>query len=219
MTHIVQIQRRQYLYRTASYAAAVGTAAVWGLSAKVVQAQSPAAPLRLTPTQTEGPFYPDVMPKDTDFDLLRNGASQYTQGQATWLTGRISDLQGKPVTGAVVEIWQCDHAGHYHHSGDGGRADPAFQGFGRVQVGSDGSYKFRTLRPVQYSGRTPHIHVKVKLDRRELLTTQLYVAGDAGNERDGLWRRLDANAKAALTVPFTQGSDGMQAQFAIVVAA
>lgn len=217
MKQVVQIHRRHYLGQAARYAAVVGMASVWR-SSYAQAADKAAATLSLTPTQTEGPFYPDVMPKDTDFDLLRNGVSQYSHGQATWLTGRVSDVQGKPVAGAVVEIWQCDHAGHYHHSGDGGRADPAFQGFGRVQVGADGMYKFRTLRPVQYSGRTPHIHVKVKLDRRELLTTQLYVAGDAGNERDGLWRRLDANAKAALTVPFKPGSDGLQAQFAMVVA-
>ncbi len=214
MTQIVQIHRRQYLSHTARYAAVVGMAAVWGSA----RAQSP-VPLRLTPTQTEGPYYPDVMPQDTDFDLLRNGVRQYSRGQATWLTGSVSDVQGKPVAGAVVEIWQCDHDGHYHHSAGGGRADPAFQGFGRVQVGADGSYKFRTLRPAQYSGRTPHIHIKVKQGRRELLTTQLYVAGDPGNERDGLWRNLRQDAKAALTVPFAQGSDGLQAQFAIVVAA
>ena len=194
-------------------AAAVGVAAVWGS----VRAQSTPA-LRLTPSQTEGPYYPDKMPQDTDFDLLRNGASQYTRGQATWLTGRVNDVSGKPVAGAIVEIWQCDNDGHYHHSADGGRADPAFQGFGKVQVGADGSYRFRTMRPAQYAGRTPHIHMKVKLANRDVLTTQLYVANDPGNERDGLWRRLGNDARAALTVPFVQGSDGLQAQFAIVVA-
>jgi protocatechuate 3,4-dioxygenase beta subunit len=122
------------------------------------------------------------------------------------------------VGGATVEIWQCDEAGHYHHPGDGGRADPAFQGFGRVTVGADGRYRFRTLRPVPYSGRTPHIHVKVKSGRRELLTTQLYVQGDPQNERDFLWRRMDEEDRRALTVPFRAGSDGLQATFPIVVA-
>jgi protocatechuate 3,4-dioxygenase beta subunit len=131
----------------------------------------------------------------------------------------VSDTSGKPVAGAQVEIWQCDEAGHYHHPGDGGRADPAFQGFGRVTVGADGRYRFRTIRPVPYSGRTPHIHVKVKLGGRELLTTQLYVAGDPNNERDFLWRRMPDPARAAVTVPFVAGSDGLQATFPIVVAA
>jgi protocatechuate 3,4-dioxygenase beta subunit len=178
------------------------------------------APQRMaTPSQTEGPFYPLTLPRDSDHDLLRNGAMNYSRGQATWVDGSVSDLAGKPVAGAVVEIWQCDEAGHYHHPGDGSRADPAFQGFGRVTVGADGGYRFRTIRPVAYSGRTPHIHVKVKLGSRELLTTQLYVEGDSHNQRDFLWRNLSDAARAAITVPFRAGSDGLQATFPIVVAA
>jgi len=178
----------------------------------------PAAARRATPAQTEGPFYPVQLPADADADLLRNGSAQYRQGQPAWVEGQVTDLQGKPVAGGVVEIWQCDQAGHYHHPGDGGKADPDFQGFGRVTVGADGRYRFRTIRPVAYSGRTPHIHVKVKLARRELLTTQLYVEGDPHNERDFLWRRLDAADRAALTAAFRSGPDGLLAQFPIVVA-
>ena len=95
----------------------------------------------------------------------------------------------------------------------------AFQGFGQVSVGRDGRYRFRTLRPAPYSGRTPHIHVKVQLDGQDLLTTQLYVAGDPGNERDFLWRRLSPEGRAALTVPFVPGVDGARATFPIVVQA
>jgi protocatechuate 3,4-dioxygenase beta subunit len=179
----------------------------------------PAAPRRATPSQTEGPFYPVSLPADSDADLLRNGSAQYRQGQPAWVEGEVTDLQGKPVAGSVVEIWQCDHAGHYHHPGDGGRADPDFQGFGRVTVGSDGRYRFRTIRPVAYAGRTPHIHVKVRQGRREVLTTQLYVEGDPHNERDFLWRRLDAGDRAALTAAFRPGPDGVLARFPIVVAA
>ncbi|MET0540958.1 MAG: protocatechuate 3,4-dioxygenase [Variovorax sp.] len=187
-----------------------------------VRAQQPSGAVRrtLTPAQTEGPFYPVELPADTDTDLLRNGKlAAYRGGQPTWVDGTVSDVDGKPVAGAVVEIWQCDEHGHYHHPGDGNRADAAFQGFGRVAVGADGSYRFRTIRPVPYSGRTPHIHVKVKLGTRELLTTQLYVEGDANNARDGIWRRLDEAGRAAVTVPFVRGSDGLQARFPIVVAA
>src|SRR3954470_12794868 len=146
------------------------------------RAQQPVAGLRATPRQTEGPFYPLALPKDSDADLLRNGNLQYTLGEPAWVEGVVSDLQGKPVAGAQVEIWQCDQAGHYHHPGDRGPADARFQGFGRVTVGSDGRYRFRTIKPAPYSGRTPHIHVKVKMDGRELLTTQLYVEGDPHNE-------------------------------------
>jgi protocatechuate 3,4-dioxygenase beta subunit len=182
------------------------------------RAQAPAA-LRATPSQTEGPFYPVTLPKDSDNDLLHNGALSYRVGEPTWVDGTVTDLEGRPLHGAQVEIWQCDQSGHYHHPGDGDRADPAFQGFGRVVVGADGRYRFRTIRPVAYSGRTPHIHVKVKLGNRELLTTQLYVAGDPGNARDFLWRSLSEASRAAITVPFERAADGWQARFPIVVAA
>jgi protocatechuate 3,4-dioxygenase beta subunit len=172
-----------------------------------------------TPAQTEGPFYPLDLPDDTDADLLRNGAATYTRGTPTWVEGVVLDTASVPVRGAQVEIWQCDQQGHYHHPGDGNRADQAFQGFGRVAVDAQGAYRFRTLRPVAYSSRTPHIHVKVRLGERAVLTTQLYVLGDPGNERDFLWRRLRSDAeRAALTVPFVPGADGLRARFPIVLA-
>lgn len=202
------------LSRRSAAAALIALPALW----RSARAQ-PAAARRPTPSQTEGPFYPVSIPQDSDFDLLRNGSMAYSRGQPAWVEGQVADLQGKPVSGALVEIWQCDEAGHYHHPGDGGKADPAFQGFGRVTVGADGRYRFRTIRPVAYSGRTPHIHVKVKLGSRELLTTQLYVDGDPGNARDFLWRSLRPEARDALTVPFAAGADGVRATFPIVVAA
>ena len=175
---------------------------------------------RLTPSQTEGPYYPVALPKDADFDLLKNGNLSYGKGEPAWVTGRVTDLAGKPVAGAQVEIWQADAAGHYDHPGDGSRIDPAFQGFGKVVVGADGSYRFRTIKPVPYSGRAPHIHFKVKLGARELLTSQLYIDGAPGNARDFLWRNLrDDEDRKALTAPFVNGSDGLQAKFEIVVRA
>lgn len=175
--------------------------------------------LRPTPSQTEGPYYPVALPADTDFDLLRTGTAAYGKGQAAWVTGTVTDTRGTPLAGGVIEIWQCDQDGRYHHPGDGGKADPAFQGFGKVTLGKDGSYRFRTLRPAPYSGRTPHIHVKVKLDGQELLTTQFYVQGDPGNARDFLWRRLGEAGQAALTRPFVNTPDGLQAEYAVVVQA
>ena len=173
---------------------------------------------RPTPAQTEGPFYPVELPADTDFDLLRNGSLAYPEGQAVWLEGTVTDPAGRPLAGAQVEIWQCDQAGHYHHPGDGGKADRRFQGFGRVTVGQDGSYRFRTIRPAPYSGRTPHIHLKVRLGGREVLTTQVYVAGEPRNRADFLWNALDESERAALTVPFRQSGDMLKASFPIVVA-
>lgn len=184
------------------------------------QAQMPATQRRLTPAQSEGPFYPVNLPTDSDADLLRNGDLRYAKGRPAWVEGTVTDLAGRPVRGAVVEIWQCDEQGRYHHPGDGDRADRAFQGFGKAEVDNEGRYRFRTIRPVAYAGRAPHIHVKVKLDRRDLLTTQLYAQGDPGNARDSLWQRLRSDEdRAALTVAFAPGSDGLSARFPLIVAA
>ncbi len=183
-----------------------------------VRAQ-PATALQLTPSQTEGPFYPLELPADSDHDLLSNGGRRYRHGTPAWVEGRVLDPEGRAVSGAQVEIWQCDQNGAYHHPRDRGQADPAFQGFGRVTVGADGGWRFRTIRPAPYAGRTPHIHAKVRLGHHELLTTQLYVEGDPGNAGDFLWRRLDERGRAALTQPFDAGPDGLHARYTLVVLA
>ena len=210
---VAALPPRRLVLRAAA-ATAVAAPALW-LGARA----QPAGARRPTPAQTEGPFDPDRLPADQDGDLLRNGTLRYGGGQPAWVEGRVSDLDGRPVAGAQVEIWQCDEGGRYHHSGDGNRADPAFQGFGKLTLGKDGGYRFRTLKPAPYSGRTPHIHVKVKLDGQELLTTQFYVQGDPGNARDGLWRRLGEEGQAALTRPFVSGPDGLQALYPVTVQA
>ena len=185
----------------------------------LVTARAQGKLLRPTPSQTEGPYYPVALPADSDFDLLRNGNATYTKGQTAVVAGTVTDTQGKPLSGGVIEIWQCDEQGHYHHPRDGNRADAAFQGFGKVLLGKDGSFQFRTIRPAPYSGRTPHIHVKIKLGAKELLTTQLYVQGDPGNERDSLWRRLGEEGQALLTRPFVPSAEGLRADYTVVVRA
>lgn len=178
------------------------------------------ARLRPTPAQTEGPFYPVELPADSDADLLAQAGVPYTRGQAAWVEGRLTDTAGRALRGASVEIWQCDAEGRYRHPRERAPADTAFQGFGRRVVEGDGSFRFRTLRPVAYPGRTPHIHAKVKLAARELLTTQFYVEGEAGNARDALWRSLEAADRAAVTRPFVAGADGVvRARYAVVVEA
>ena len=208
--------RRQVLRRAGGLVAALAAPALW-LGPRPAEA----AALRPPPAQVEGPFFPQRMPSETDADLLEVGGRAYRLGQPVWLDGTVHDLDGKPLRGAVVEIWQCDPHGRYHHPGDGDRADPGFQGYGRVTADAEGRYRFRTLRPAPYPGRTPHIHVKLRLGDRELLTTQLYVEGDPGNARDGLWQRLrDPEDRAALTRPFVPAEQGgLTASFPIVVAA
>src|SRR5262245_32916813 len=163
-----------------------------------------------TPAQTEGPFYPNKLPLDTDNDLLIiNENITPGIGEITHLTGRILDAKGDPVKNAVVEIWQCDANGVYLHTADSGqkqdKQDKNFQGFGRFVTGSSGEYYFRTIKPVPYPGRTPHIHYKIKKGGKHLLTTQLYVKGHPGNEKDGIWRGVkDEKQRDAITVDFTK---------------
>ena len=175
--------------------------------------------LRKTPSQMEGPFYPVVEPKDVDYDLLRNGTLAYAGGSPTWVEGIVTDLEGLPVKGGAIEIWQCDEVGHYDHPRDGSKINPAFQGFGRVLLDADGRFRFRTIKPVPYTGRTPHIHAKIKLGKRELLTTQFYVEGDPGNASDMLFRRMKPEDRALITSPFVPVPDGLQAQYSVVVEA
>lgn len=158
-----------------------------------------------TPEQTAGPFYPLTLPLDSDNDLVRvAGRSERAAGTILHLGGRVLDPEGRPIRGARLEIWQCDAFGVYHHPRDPrGPADPDFQGFGSTGVADDGAYHFRTIEPVPYPGRTPHIHFKVKKGYRELLTTQCYVKGEPRNERDGILRGVrDARARESLIVEF-----------------
>jgi protocatechuate 3,4-dioxygenase beta subunit len=117
----------------------------------------------------------------------------------------VLDNRGNPVNKAVVEIWQVDNSGAYLHSrsGNAGNRDRNFQGFGRFETASTGEYRFRTIKPVPYPGRTPHIHVKVLKGGRELLTTQCYIKGEPQNERDGVLRGIrDAAARESVIVAF-----------------
>jgi protocatechuate 3,4-dioxygenase beta subunit len=168
------------------------TALVGGGLAWMPSLPSFAAGLVPTPEQTEGPFYPAGFPADSDSDLVQvRGQSTRAMGQVLHLQGRVIDLTGGVRGGAIVEIWQCDAQGLYDHPRQPGRdrRDTAFQGYGRMVVDAAGRYSFRTLKPVAYPGRTPHIHLKVATGDGRTLTSQFYVAGDPQNERDGVFRR------------------------------
>jgi protocatechuate 3,4-dioxygenase beta subunit len=164
-----------------------------------------------TPAQTEGPFYPDKLPLDTDNDLIIvNDHLTPAVGDITHLGGKILDAKGNPVRNALVEIWQVDAKAVYLHTADSGKKkrDENFQGFGRFLTGSSGEYYFRTIKPVAYPGRTPHIHFKIKKDGKELLTTQCYIKGEPGNEKDGIYRGIrDAKARDAVTIEFAKMQD------------
>jgi protocatechuate 3,4-dioxygenase, beta subunit len=161
-----------------------------------------------TPPMTEGPFYPNKLPLDTDNDLIIiNDHLTPAVGDITHLTGRVLDPTGSPVRNVTIEIWQCDANAVYIHTADSGgkqqQQDKNFQGFGRFTTASTGDYYFRTIKPVPYPGRpAPHIHVKVKKGGRELLTTQFFIAGHPGNERDGIARGGNPIDRELLMVDF-----------------
>jgi protocatechuate 3,4-dioxygenase, beta subunit len=167
--------------------------------------------LTKTPPQTEGPFYPNKLPLDTDNDLLViNDSITPAVGEITHLSGKILDAKGNPLRNAVVEIWQCDNKGVYIHTGDSDKRerDKNFQGFGRFTTSSTGEYYFRTIKPVPYPGRCPHIHFKVKKGGKELLTTQCYIKGETSNERDGIYKAVrDAKQRDAITIDFAKMKD------------
>lgn len=160
-----------------------------------------------TPPQTEGPFYPNHLPLDTDNDLIVvNNSLTAAVGEITHLSGRVLDFHGEPVRNALVEIWQVDHNGIYIHTAcpHQENRDKNFQGYGRFLTGSSGEYYFRTLKPVPYPGRTPHIHFKVRRGNKELLTTQCYIQGEPLNMKDGVYRGIqEGKAREVVTIPFT----------------
>ena len=163
--------------------------------------------LSLTPHQTEGPFYPDHLPLDTDNDLLiLNDFLTPAVGTVTYLSGAVLDRNGSPIQNALVEIWQVDSRGVYLHSRGGSREkrDSNFQGYGRFLTDSKGKYSFRTLKPSPYSGRTPHIHFAVSSKGKRLLTTQCYIKGEPRNKTDFILNKIkDPKVKESLLVPFT----------------
>src|SRR5438874_8740460 len=159
-----------------------------------------------TPRQTEGPFYPNKLPLDTDNDLIIvNDSITPAVGTITHLSGRVCDASGQPFRNALVEIWQVDNHGAYLHTGtsNADKRDKNFQGFGRFMTGSTGEYYFRTVKPVPYPGRTPHIHFAVKLKGKEKFTTQCYVKGEPRNAQDGVLAGIrDTKARNSVIIDF-----------------
>jgi protocatechuate 3,4-dioxygenase beta subunit len=162
--------------------------------------------LTLTPKQTEGPFYPDKMPLDTDNDLIViNDALTPAVGTIAYLSGTVTDSKGNPLRNTLVEIWQVDNNGVYLHTRGGNREkwDSNFQGYGRFLTDSKGRYFFRTLKPSPYSGRTPHIHMAVSAKGQRKLTTQCYIKGEPRNNKDFILKRVQSEkARNSLIIPF-----------------
>lgn len=205
------VSRRDFVSRAAWIAAVSATPGLF------------ARDLAKTPRTTEGPFYPDKLPLDTDNDLLiiTDGITP-ALGEITHLTGRVLGIDGAPMRNCLVEIWQCDQQGAYLHSGttNAEKRDRNFQGYGRFLTDLEGRYYFRTIKPVAYPGRTPHIHVAVNRGQERLLTTQLFVKDDPGNARDGIYKSL-GDQQGAVTADFAAIKDSkigeLAAAFEIIV--
>ena len=206
---MINIQRRQWLVGLSSMAAAgfIG----------------PAAALLPTPKQTAGPFYPTQLPLDDDNNLTEvKGKNGIAKGIISDLRGRIVDINGRALAGLRIEIWQCDANGRYRHPGEQGpgEIDEQFQGHGATRTDATGQYRFRTIRPVSYPGRTPHIHIAVLDPTARPFVTQLYVAGEASNERDFLFQQIPTDKRDRVTAEFsaTTTTDAeLQAEFDIIL--
>lgn len=150
--------------------------------------------LTLTPRATEGPYYPDHLPLDQDNDLtMIIGGKAPASGVVTEFGGRLLNVDGKPIQDAVIELWQSDNNGCYIHSRgtqQGKERDPQFQGYGKIETNAKGEYRFRTILPGLYTGRTLHYHIRVKQNEKSMLTTQLFIAGIPQNDRDGILRSM-----------------------------
>lgn len=167
-----------------------------------------ASALMPTPPQTPGPFFPDVMPVESDFDLTTVAGGAPAAGEVITVEGRVMGADGRPVPGAAVELWQANAYGRYAHQADRSAVplDPNFQGYGAVVTDAEGRYRFRTIRPGPYAGRTRHLHFYATGPGFERTPFQMYFAGDAGNAADFLYRSLPTpELRAAVTASFEGG--------------
>lgn len=149
-----------------------------------------------TVRQGDGPFFKPKSPERGD--LREPGA----QARPAELSGFVLARSCRPLPGAVVDLWHADEKGEYDNVG--------FRYRGHVITGPDGAYRFRTIVPAVYTGRTRHYHVKVQAPRSRLQTTQLYFPNEATNSRDGLFQR-------ELLMRVADAGDGFIGQFDFVL--
>jgi protocatechuate 3,4-dioxygenase beta subunit len=153
-----------------------------------------------TENNWEGPFYKRGAPVRSE--LLERGMA----GTPLTVTGRVLDTSGRPLKGALLDIWQADHTGAYDNTG--------FRLRGRLYTGDDGRYTLRTIKPLHYGEpddmRPAHIHVKASVENSPILTTQLYFKGDP-------WNHHDAAVRPSLMMSPRPAADGLAAQFDFVL--
>jgi protocatechuate 3,4-dioxygenase beta subunit len=187
--------RRTFLVSTGTLAAGIGMPDV--LLAQELP-PTPACDDGSEPTarQTEGPFFRPSSPERAD--LREAGAG----GRAVELTGVVLTRGCRPIPRALVDLWHADDRGEYDNRG--------FRYRGHQWTDAQGRFRFRTILPAIYPGRTRHYHVKVQGGGSRVLTTQLYFPDDPGNQRDGLFRR-------DLLMRTAQAGDALNARFDFVL--
>jgi protocatechuate 3,4-dioxygenase beta subunit len=190
---------------------AVGAGALFASARLLAQERA----LRATPAVALGPFYPDRLPSDQDADLTAvAGLPGRAAGQILYLSGRVLDTRGRPLSGARLELWQANAHGRYIHSADGdvsGPLDPNFQGYASLRADVEGRYRIKTIKPAPYSGRTSHLHFNAEGGRVKL-TTQMFFEGERLNERDGLYRWLSREDRSAATGRWVERASSMEAK-------
>ena len=159
-----------------------------------------------TPSQTKGPFYPipDIEKQQhLDFDLTRKDSdSPIALGELIVIEGSVIAHSERPIGGAIVEVWQACETGRYNHPQDKNDRpmDPNFQYWGRVETGDDAKFRFKTILPGKYPGRTPHIHFRIVAKDRPELVTQLYFAQhEELNRKDSVYMALNIGQRDAVT--------------------
>lgn len=210
--------------RLLQMAAAVGSLALAGRAVSAL-----AAPLRRTPAQILGPFYPVLKPLDQDADLtMVRGREGRARGQVVHVAGRVLDSRGRPVGDARIEVWQANARGRYAHASDRHDAplDPGFEGYALLRTDGDGRYRFKTIKPGAYpddgSGamRAPHIHFDV-CGRINRLVTQMYFANEPLNDSDRFLRTAGARRSqlivATTPLPHEHGDTALLATWDIVL--
>jgi protocatechuate 3,4-dioxygenase beta subunit len=149
-----------------------------------------------TVRQTEGPYFKPSSPQRAN--LVEVGS----QGRLVELEGRVLSRSCRPVPQALLDLWHADERGQYDNAG--------FRYRGHLFTDGEGRYRFRTILPALYPGRTRHYHLKVQAPRQSVLTTQLYFPDEPANRRDGLFRR-------ELVMRTADAGDGLSARFDFVL--
>jgi protocatechuate 3,4-dioxygenase beta subunit len=189
--------RRRFLLGAGTIAAGLELSSA---SALLAQERAPTPSCRdgdePTVRQSEGPFFKPSSPERGD--LREPGAA----GRNFELSGYVLTKRCRPLGGALVDLWHADDKGEYDNTG--------FHYRGHVITGSDGAFRFRTIMPAVYTGRTRHYHVKVQAPDTRLLTTQLYFPNEAANARDSLFSR-------DLLMRVADAGDGLTGRFDFVL--